>query len=323
MRLILALLLFITLAGASEYPSHVKETLRKVAPDVYGVFGVYEQISYENRGFISNAYFIVTEEGVVVVDALSTYKLGKELVETIREVTEAPIRFTVVTHYHTDHFYGVGALKESGSAILAHEWSYDYISQPSSQNFFEARKRILREHLSGTQMIGPDITLTRDVDLHLGKMTFQVRHFCKAHTPGDLILWIPERKVLFSGDIVFDGRIPFLGSGNSRSWLLCLERILELDPDVLLPGHGEPMLTKEKIRDRVRWTHRYISDLRKTVRRMIEEGHDIDYVRENVNQALLEIDPSYAQIPVFFDVNPVNAYYVYFEIENELIEEWE
>ncbi len=326
-RVILLLLTFIFLSFSGEYPEHVKEKLRKIAENVYGVFGVYEQVSYENRGFISNSYFVITEEGVVVIDALSTYKLGKEVIETIRSITEKPIKFLIITHYHTDHFYGIKAFKEIGTVSIAHEWAYDYISQPASLNFYKARQEILKEHLEGTELIGPDITLPDNgsLDIHLGKYTFRVRQFCKGHTAGDIVIWIEteDKKILFSGDLVFDGRIPFLGSGNSRSWLRCLEKIQELDPDILLPGHGDPMLTKEKIRDRVKWTKKYIEDLRNTIRKMIEEGRDIDYVRENINEALIEIDPSYAQVPVFFDVNPVNAYYVYFEIENELLEEGE
>ncbi len=320
---LLILLFILSFSMASEYPKHVKETLKKIKGNVYGVFGVYEQVSYENRGFISNAYFVITDEAVVVIDALTTYKLGKELVETIRSLTKKPIKFAVITHYHTDHFYGVGALKEAGAVVIAHEWAFDYISQPSSWNFYEARKKILKEHMEGTEMVEPDITITQDLDIHSGKSKFVVRHYCKGHTPGDVVVWMPEEKVLFSGDLVFDGRIPFLGSGNSKTWLVCLKKILELDPEVLLPGHGKPMLNKEKIRDRVNWTYKYISDLRNTIRRMIEEGRDIDYVREHINEALLEIDPSYAQVPVFFDVNPVNAYYVYFEVENEMLEEGE
>ncbi len=319
--LLLFLLINLSVVFSTDYPKHVKETLRKIKNNVYGVFGVREQVNYENRGFISNAYFVVTNEGVLVIDALTTYKLGKELVETIRSVTDKPIRFTVVTHYHTDHFYGVGALKEAGSVIVAHEWAYEYLSQPSSYNFLKSRQKLLKEHIKGTDMVGPDITVTQGLNIYLGRYKFEVRHFCKAHTPGDIVIWMPEEKVLFSGDIVFDGRLPFLGSGNSKGWIACLDKILELDPDVLLPGHGNPMLTKEKIRDRVKWTRKYISDLRNTIRKMIEEGYDIDYVREHINDALIQIDPSYAQIPVFFNVNPVNAYYVYFEIENELLEE--
>ncbi len=320
---IVLVVILLNISFASDYPSHVKEKLRKIADNVYGVFGVYEQVSYENRGFISNAYFVVTDDGVLVVDTLTTYKLGKELVEAIKNVTDKAVRFTVVTHYHTDHFYGAGALKETGAVVIAHRWALDYISQPSSWNFYQARKKILKEHMEGTDMVAPDITITKDLDIHMGRYTFEVRHYCKAHTPGDVIVWFPEKRILFSGDIVFDGRLPFLGSGNSKGWIECLDKILELGPDILLPGHGNPMLSKEKIKDRVTWTRKYISDLRNTIRKMIEEGKDIDYVRENINDALLKIDPSYAQVPVFFDVNPVNAYYVYFEIENEMLEEIE
>ena len=323
MRHIVLTLLFVGLSFAGDYPKHVSETLRKIKDNIYGVFGVYEQVSYENRGFISNAYFVVTEEGVVVIDTLSTYKLGKEMLETIRRVTDRPVRFVVVTHYHTDHFYGVGAFKEAGAVVIAHEWANEYVSRPSSWNFYEARKKILKDHMEGTQMEEPHIVIREGLDIQLGKYRFQVRQFCKAHTDGDIVVYLPDQKVIFAGDIVFDGRLPFLGSGNSRTWIKCLDRILDIDPDILLPGHGKPMLTKGRIRDRVRWTRKYITDLRETIRRMILEGRDIDYVREHINEALLEIDPSYAQVPVFFDVNPVNAYYVYFEIENELIEEGE
>ena len=322
MKRVIAIILgiaFISYGG--DYPKHVSETLKKIRDGVYGVFGVYEQVSYENRGFISNAYIITTEEGAVVVDVLSTYKLGKELLESVKRITKGPVRFAVITHYHTDHFYGAGAFKEAGAVVIAHEWANEYISKESSWHFYEARKKLLKDHLQGTQMESPHITIRDGLDIHLGKKTVQVRQFCKGHTPGDIMVWLPEERVLFGGDIVFDGRLPFLGSGFSKSWLECLKKILELDPEYLLPGHGKPMLTRERIQNRVRWTYKYIDDLRNTIRKMIEEGKDIDYVRENINDALLEIDPSYAQVPVFFDVNPVNAYYVYFEIENELIEE--
>ncbi len=322
MKAILVLLI-ITTAFGGNYPKHVSQTLKKIMKDVYGVFGVYEQVSYENRGFISNAYFVITDEGVVVIDLLSTYKLGKELLQTIAGVTKKPVKFAVVTHYHTDHFYGVRAFKEAGATIIAHKWAEEYVSKESSWNFYEARKKILKEHLEGTTMETPHIYIEEDegITLELGKKTFVIRQFCKGHTAGDVMVWMPEEKVLFGGDIVFDGRLPFLGSGFSKSWLKCLDRILEMDPLFVLPGHGKPMLTRERIRNRVKWTRKYISDLRKTIRKMIEEGRDLDYIRENINTALVEIDPMYAQVPVFFDVNPVNAYYVYFEIENELIEE--
>ncbi|WP_461831856.1 MBL fold metallo-hydrolase [Aquifex sp.] len=322
MRVIL-FFLFVIFAFGNEYPKHVKETLRKITDRVYGVFGVLEQVSYENRGFISNAYFYVADDGVLVIDSLSTYKLGRELVETIKSITDKPIRFLVITHYHTDHFYGIKAFKETGAETIAHEYAFEYLSNPSSYNFFLARKKLLKEHMEGTELLPPSITLTKSLNIYLkvGKdyRKFEVMHLCKGHTNGDIVVYIPDEKILFSGDIVFDGRLPFLGSGNSGTWIKCLDEILEMEPKVLLPGHGNPLIGKEKIKKAVLWTKKYITDLRETIRRLIEEGCDVDCVRKRVNEELLKIDPAYAQVPVFFRVNPVNAYYVYFEVENEML----
>ncbi len=323
--LLLILLIFLGYTFAKDYPNHVKETLKKITDRVYGVFGAYEQVSPQNRGFISNAYFYVADDGVLVVDALSTYNLGKELLETIRSVTDKPIRFLVITHYHTDHFYGSKALKEVGAEIVAHEYALEYLSKPSSYNFFLSRKKLLGEEMKGTELIPPSITISKKLNIYLtvnNKLKeIQVKHLCRAHTNGDLIIFIPDEGILFSGDIVFDGRLPFLGSGNSKNWLECLEEMSKWNIKILLPGHGEILNDPEKIKRAIRWTAQYIKDLRNAIRDMIEEGCDIDCVREKINEKLIEINTDYAQVPVFFKVNPVNAYYVYFEIENEMLME--
>jgi glyoxylase-like metal-dependent hydrolase (beta-lactamase superfamily II) len=133
------------------------------------------------------------------------------------------------------------------------------------------------------------------------------------------VLWVPSKKVLISGDIVFGGRVPFVGSGNSKSWIECLDKILELEPEVLLIGHGEPLFGKENIKGQVEWTKKYIQDIRSVVRKLYEDGLSLEEVRAKANEEMLEIDPAYSQLPVFFDVNPVNAYHLYFEIEREVL----
>jgi glyoxylase-like metal-dependent hydrolase (beta-lactamase superfamily II) len=320
-RLIAFLLLALPLLSLS-YPRHVRETLRELAPGVYGVFGTYEQVSRQNRGFISNAYFVITRDGVFVVDALSTYTLGRELVETIRTKTKLPVRYALITHYHTDHFYGVRALKEAGAVIIAHPWSDEYLADDASKRMHTARLEILGERLlRGTKLIGPDITTSSSMTIKMGGEIFEIHHWCRAHTDGDLVVWMPKRKILFAGDLVFGGRVPFLGSGNSRTWLLCLEKIKELSPEILLPGHGEPLYGRENIVRQVEWTRDYIRDIRSVVRRLYEEGYSVEEVRNRANEDMLRLNPEYSQLSVFFEVNPVNAYYVYFEIEKEILEE--
>ncbi|MDW8434265.1 MAG: MBL fold metallo-hydrolase [Aquificaceae bacterium] len=318
-RLILLLIILPLLSFSS--PKHVKERLIELSPGVFGVLGTYQQVNKENRGFISNAYFIITREGVFVVDALSTYKLGKELVETIRTKTKLPIKYALITHYHTDHFYGVRALKEAGATIIAHPWSWEYLESDASGRMFRARLDILgKDLMRGTKLLGPDVATQSSMSIRMGGEVFEVHHFCKGHTDGDLVLWTPRRKILFAGDLVFGGRVPFLGSGNSRTWLLCLEKIKELSPEMLLPGHGEPLVGKDNILKQVDWTANYIKDIRTVVERLYMEGYDVEEVKRRANQEMLNINPEYSQLSVFFEVNPVNAYYLYFEIERELLE---
>jgi glyoxylase-like metal-dependent hydrolase (beta-lactamase superfamily II) len=140
--------------------------------------------------------------------------------------------YLIISHYHTDHFYGAKAFKEKGAIIIAHV------------------------------QLAPDLLVDKSLVILLGGERFEIHHWCKAHTNGDLVLWVPSKKVLISGDMVFGGRVPFLGSGNSKGWIECLNEILELEPEILLIGYGEPIFGKENIKRQVAWTKKYIFTLR-------------------------------------------------------------
>lgn len=157
----------------------------------------------------------------------------------------------IISHYHTDHFYGAKAFKEKGAIIIAHPYALEYLGSDEAQRMFNARLSVLgKDLMKGTVQIAPDLLVDKSLVILLGGERFEIYHWCKAHTNGDLVLWIPSRKVLISGDIVFGGRVPFLGSGNSKSWIECLDKILELEPEVLLIGHGEPLLERKTSRGR-------------------------------------------------------------------------
>jgi glyoxylase-like metal-dependent hydrolase (beta-lactamase superfamily II) len=318
--LLISLFLLIFSLAFSHYPRHVKETLKNIDRGIYGVFGTYEQVSSENRGFISNAYFVITKDDVVVFDALSSYKLGKELLESIRSITKKPIKYVVISHYHTDHFYGLKAFKDAGAIVIAHPWSYQYLSSEESQNMLKARRQLLSKHMEGTELIRPDITTSESLTIHTGGESFEIHHWCRAHTNGDIVMYIPSRRILFAGDLVFGGRVPFLGSGNSKTWIDCLDRIMQIKPLLLLPGHGPYLKGEEAIQKQVLWTRQYIQDIRSVVKKLYEQGLNIQEVRDKANEEMLRINPEYAQVGAFFDVNPVNAYYIYFEIEREMLE---
>lgn len=300
----------------------VKERLKRLNTHLYGVFGVPEQVNKENRGFISNAYFYITDEGVVVFDALSSYQLGKELIETIKSITDKPIKYLIITHYHTDHFYGIQAFKEIGAVSVAHRWAYDYLSDPYAESFFKSRQKVLGEYLKGTKIIPPDVAMSEEIILRISDENIDIQHICEGHTRGDLIAYIPKINTLIAGDLIFNERVPFLGSGNSKSWLKCIDKIIKLEPDLVLPGHGDILKGKQNILKKAKLTKKYIIDMRKIIRKMIdEEGLDVETVKKNIVKEMYKIDPEYKKIKLFERVTPTNAYYIYFEVEKELFME--
>ncbi|RMH03609.1 MAG: MBL fold metallo-hydrolase [Aquificota bacterium] len=312
-------LLFVSFAFSQT--KHVKDRLEQILPGVYGVLGHPEVASPKNRGFVSNAYFVETEEGVIVFDALGNYALGRELLEVIRERTKKPVRFVVVSHYHPDHFYGLSAFKKAEAVIIAHTYAYEYLSDPSSLYALQLRQQNLGKLMEGTDLVAPHIGVSTSLILRLGRESFEVRHLCPAHHQSDIIMWMPSKKVLFSGDLVFAGRVPFLGDANTKLLLSCLEELLKYEPEYLLPGHGYYIKGKENIQREVKSLIRYVEDMRQVVRRLYLEGLSLEEVQKRINEEMLKLDPSYAQMPLFFERTPANAYRVYLDIEDELLKE--
>lgn len=314
-------LLFFLLSFAFSQTKHVKERVQEIVQGVYGAFGYPESANPQNRGFVSNAYFVITEEGVFVFDALGNYTLGKELIDAIRERTDKPIKFVVVSHYHPDHFYGLSAFKGLPVVILAHAQAYEYLSDPSSTYALELRRQNMGKLMEGTSLVPPHVGIMGPVVLRLGGQTFEIKQLCPAHHPGDIIAWMPSKRVLFAGDLVFTGRVPFLGDANTKLLISCLEELLKYEPEYLLPGHGQHIQGKENIQREVKNLIKYVKDMRQVVRNLYLEGLSLQEVQNRVNEEMLKLDPSYAQMPLFFERTPANAYRVYLDIEDELLRE--
>jgi glyoxylase-like metal-dependent hydrolase (beta-lactamase superfamily II) len=282
----------------------------KVAEDVWVVQGESAQGSAANRNFISNAGFVVTGDGVVVVDALGSPTLAEELIAEIRRVTSQPIRHVIVTHYHADHFYGLQAFKAIGANIVAHRAAGEYLNSDTAQR----RLAVSREELfpwidERTRLVAPDRWLDQpDTVLRVGTFEFQIRHAGPAHTPEDLVVYVPSRGVLFAGDMVFRGRIPFVGQSDSRQWIESLSRLIEFKPKIVVPGHGavstDPTTDMELTRD-------YLAYLRKT---MGDAARDL----EPFDEAYAKADwTRFERMPLFRAVNRMNAYNTYLLMEQQ------
>lgn len=279
----------------------------KIGTHSYFVQGQPGAASSANQGFMSNAGFVVTGDGVVVFDALASPPLAKKLVGLIRQITRQPIKRVIVSHYHADHYYGLQVFKALGAEIWAHRAGAGTTRSKDAAERFAQRKEALFPWVDdSTQLLEADRYLAGDEDFEMGGVHFNLRYVGPAHSQEDMAMMVKEDSVLYAGDLVFLGRIPFVGDADSRAWIASLDKLIEMKPRVLVPGHGG--LTRTPKADLV-FTRDYLQFLRtqlgKSARNLIP-----------FEEAYLSIDWSkYRNIPAFNEANRANAYNQYLRLE--------
>lgn len=295
----------LSLAAAGALAQRVQAVA--VAPRVWMVQGESALGSSANRNFISNAAFVVTDDSVVVVDALGSPTLAEELLAEIRRVTPLPIRHVIVTHYHADHVYGLQVLQAQGAQVIAHTRGQAYLASDTARLRLQASREDLFPWIDEqTHLVGADRWLDGPVTLTLGGTRFEVSHAGPAHTPEDLVVWLPDARVLLAGDIVFRGRIPFVGLADSGAWVQALDRLLAYDARLIVPGHG-PVSTSAH--EDLQFTRDYLVYLRNAMGRA---AHEL----EPFEEAYARTDWSrYESLPLFRAANRINAYNTYLLME--------
>jgi glyoxylase-like metal-dependent hydrolase (beta-lactamase superfamily II) len=282
---------------------------QQVSASSWYVQGVSALGSPANQNFISNAAFVVTPAGVVVIDALGSPALAERLLAEIRKVTPLPISHVLVTHYHADHIYGLQAFKAAGATVVAHRAAMEYLNSETAQLRLDASRQQLAPWVNAqTRLVPADIWLDHDTTLVVGGVEFQIRMVGPSHTPEDLAVFLPSEKVLFAGDLVFRSRIPYVGQADSRHWITALDSLLTIDAQVIVPGHGA--LSSEARKD-MQLTRDYLVYLRTT---MGEAARNL----EPFEDAYAAADWSaFAHLPLFGVANRMNAYNTYLSLERE------
>jgi len=315
-KFLLSAILFLTsqslIADEKYAPTSVEMEVKKVSQHVYYLEGA-PGIATDNEGFISNAGFIITGDGVVIFDSLGTPSLANKLVQKIKAITSQPIKKVVVSHFHADHIYGLQVFEELGAEIIAPYGAQKYIRSEAAASRLEERQFSLEPWVNeNTHLVLPDTTIEKSKTFKLGDITFTINYMGKAHSDGDLTLLVEPDKVLFSGDIIFEGRIPFVGSADSKKWLETLTRLETGGLTALVPGHGPASTTPENT---ISLTRRYLAYLRKVMGAGIEDFTPFDEVYADADWS------EFKDLPAFAEGNRINAYQVYLSMEAELLEQ--
>lgn len=288
----------------------------KVSEHVYYFSGEASMANAANRGFMSNAGFVVTSDGVVVFDALGTPPLGKAMIAAIKTVTDQPVRRVIVSHYHADHVYGLQELKVHGAEVWAHHNGQSYPGSDEARERLAQRKVDLAPWVDDkTHVVSADRWLQfsdgNTIPFSVGNMRFRVIDASGAHSPEDIMLYVEEDGVLFSGDLFFTGRIPFVGTANSKSWLNTLDSMLEVHPKIVVPGHGRASTAPD---EDMQLTRDYLLYLRDQMGAAVEEMATFEEAYEQTDWS------RFAQYPAFEDANRINAYGTYLLMERESLD---
>jgi glyoxylase-like metal-dependent hydrolase (beta-lactamase superfamily II) len=299
-----------TLSGTSASPLlHAADAqsplpLRRLARGVYAVLGDTGRGS-EGR---PNAGFIVTEDGVVVIDALASPRDGQQLVATIHAVTRQPIKWLVLTHHHPDHHFGAIVFRKLGAQVIAHPDRSSLASAGGEDALLADWVRVVGlDAMRGFEFADvPDRPVTTADTLRLGGRTVVISHPGAAHSAGDLTVWLPRERVLFAGDLLVEDGVSMVVDGSSSQLLRALEGIDSLNARTLVPGHGAiPLHSKELVAR----TRGYILGLRRDMKTAIEQGRPM-------GRALASLPPADQTRPVSLNSRRRrNAVRVYLEEE--------
>jgi cyclase len=197
--------------------------------------GVYAYVQPDGTWWINNTAFVTAPDGVVVVDTCSTERRTRAFLETLGGVTSAPVRLVVNTHHHGDHTHG--NYLTHPAAIVAHTKCRELMLATGIHAYaggvFEPAE------WGDLQLSPPILTFDDHVDVWAGDTKIELHYIgTPAHTTNDVIAWLPDRRIMFAGDLVFNGGTPFMVMGSVRGCLEALDRIRHLQPDVIVPGHG-------------------------------------------------------------------------------------
>jgi len=285
----------------------------KLAADTYFLYGNIAEVDDKNRGFNGNAGFIVTREGVVVVDSLGTPKLGRRLIATVRQVSKLPIKYLILTHNHPDHSYGASAFKSlPGIKIIGHEGTLNYLDSDSFHGSVAFRRNLLGKDMKGFQGVVPDILVGgarfNQHTFTLGGKTFAIYNTGQHHSYGDLVVHQVEERNLWISDLAFNNRSTFMGDGHSAEILETMDWLRRSFPDtkLIIPGHGSaqtpPFAMVEK-------TYNYVKRLRDDMRAAVVAGQDL------ASAVRLSDFADWHDVPLYHENHKKNANFIYLEME--------
>jgi cyclase len=267
--------LFILLVGLCLFVCLPTGSLAKTVKVLDNIYTVVQ-----GEGFDSNSTFIITQEGVIVIDTRTTPAEAKKALEELRKITDKPVLYTINTHYHGDHTFGNQVFSES-KTIIAHENVRKMLKGQNGLDHLEMFKTFGIAGLDEVQITLPNMVYKKKMEIFLGGYHLELLHLGKGHTDGDTVVYLEALKLVIAGDLVFANSIPYVGDGYIDSWIESLQTLHGYDIEIVVPGHGE-VGGKTTL---IAMKH-FLMKLRNQVKQQISKGKTMEETKKTVSEAL-------------------------------------
>jgi glyoxylase-like metal-dependent hydrolase (beta-lactamase superfamily II) len=259
-----------------------------------------------------NTGVIVGDDAVMVIDTQATPVMAQDVIRRIREVTDKPIKYVVLSHYHAVRVLGASGYKPEH--IIASRDTYDLIVERGEQDKASEIGRFPRLFQAVESvppgMTWPTITFNGRMSLWLGKLEVQLIQLGRGHTKGDTVAWLPEQKILFSGDLVEFDATPYAGDAYFSDWPQTLDNIAAMKPRALVPGRGAALTTPEQVAAGLQGTRDFIRDVYASVQAGVAAGQDLNAVYK---ATLSQLKPKYGHWVIFDHCMPFDVTRAYDE----------
>lgn len=244
----------------------------EVIPNVWSAIGATAPPTYENYGHNNNLSFIVTGDGVVVINGGAAYNLAKALHDEIKVITEQPVKLVINENGQGHAMLGNSYWAEQNVPILAHEDAAHEITEKGYDSL-DRHKTILKERAENTTIVEPTETFSDNKSIEMGSFKIEVLNLGPAHSPGDISVWLPEEKLIIAGDMAFHERmLPIFEDTDTAGWLETWDNEFEvLEAVYVIPGHGHPT-NMAQVR---RYTKDYLVHLRGKIGEHIDNGGEL------------------------------------------------
>jgi glyoxylase-like metal-dependent hydrolase (beta-lactamase superfamily II) len=278
-----------------------KVTFSEIGPDLYAFTAEGDP----------NSAVIVGDDGCIVFDAQATPAMAGKVIERVKTVTDKPIKYVVLSHYHAVRVLGASAYQAQG--IVASEETHRLIVERGQQDWdseYGRFPRLFQDAQSIPGLTWPTLTFEGQMTIHLGKREVQLIEIGAGHTSGDIVAWVPDAQVMFSGDLIEYHSACYCGDAHLREWPSTLNHITDVNPKAIAPGRGDALKGEATVREAIAMTRDFVTSLYGAAESSVARGRSL---KETMAATREVMDPKFSSFAIYEHCLPFNVSRAYDE----------